>query len=81
MKFVPDSTNPKKVVMNPETAEEAAWVATLREGGKRIKKGAERFVLRAFHEWQRAPKGITVDAAELKAAMTSGADAPTPTPT
>ena len=78
MKFVPDSTNPKKVQMVSETAEEAAWISTLREGGKRIRKGSERYVLRAFREWQRAPKGVAINAEELKAAMTRGTDAPTP---
>ena len=69
MKFVADQ-NPKKVRIIPETAEEVAWVATLNEGAKRVKRGAERFVLSAFNEWRR--KTPKLDMSGLAAAMMSG---------
>ena len=74
MKFVADP-NPKKVRIIPETAEEVAWVATLNEGAKRVKRGAERFVLSAFNEWRR--KTPKLDMSGLAAAMMSGPKPPT----
>ena len=69
MKFVPDA-NPKKVRIEPETAEETAWVATLSEGSKRVKRGAERFVISAFTEWRR--KTTKLDMSGLASAMMNG---------
>ena len=74
MKFVADP-NPKKVRIIPETAEEVAWVATLNEGAKRIKRGAERFVLKAFNEWRRNPPKL--DMSGLASAMMGGPKPPT----
>lgn len=74
MKFVADP-NPKKVRIEPETVEEAAWVATLSEGGKRVKRGAERFVLKAFNEWKQNPPKL--DISGLAAAMMGGPVPPT----
>lgn len=74
MKFITDP-NPKKVKIQPETAEEAAWVATLSEGGKRIKRGAERFVIQAFLAWKRNPP--KVDISGLADAMMGGPKPPT----
>lgn len=69
MKFVTD-VNPKKVRIEPETTDEITWVATLNEGSKRIKRGAERFVLKAFQEWRRnTPK---LDMSDLAVTVMSG---------
>lgn len=72
MKFTPDKTNPKKVVIQPENDAERAWVSTLREGGKRVKRGSERYVICAFLEWKRSLKNqtkIEIDVEGMKAAM------------
>ena len=74
MKFVADP-NPKKVRIVPESDDESAWVATLSEGGKRVKRGAERFVLKAFNEWRRNPPKL--DISGLASAMMGGPKAPT----
>jgi hypothetical protein len=76
MKFIADQ-NPKKVRIFPETDEEVAWVATLSEGSKRVKRGAERFVLKAFQEWRRNPTKL--DMSGLASAMMGGPKLPTPT--
>jgi len=74
MKFVADP-NPKKVRIEPETAEEADWFATLSEGSKRVKRGAEMFVIKAFNEWRLNPPKL--DVSGLAAAMMGGQKAPT----
>ena len=74
MKFVADQ-NPKKVQIVPETSDEVAWVSTLNEGSKRVKRGSERFVLSAFNEWRRNPPKL--DMSGLASAMMGGPKPPT----
>ena len=52
MKFV-DDLDPRLVRIQPETAEEAAWLATRPvPGGVKCRRGYEKFVLEEF-EWER----------------------------
>lgn len=69
MKFIPDA-NPKKVRIIPETAEETAWVNSLREEAKRIQRGSEKYALAAYNEWRRNPPKL--DIGGLAAAMMGG---------
>lgn len=68
MKFIADA-NPKKVRLVAETAAETAWVSTLKESAKRVARGAERFVLRAYDEWVQANGGAAAVAKKAEAAV------------
>ena len=59
--------NKKKVRIVPQTAEAKAWCAQLPEASFRIKKGCEKFALKAFSLWKTG-KGTKDLAARLKAA-------------
>lgn len=62
-----EDTNPKKVRIIPKTEEAKAWCSQLPEASLRIRKGSEKFALRAFSLW-KANKGTKDLEARLKAA-------------
>jgi hypothetical protein len=54
MKFVPDGS---KLKITAESENEAIWLRTLKQSSLRVKKGSERFVIRAFQQWNSSTTG------------------------
>ena len=86
MKFL-EIENSKKLFLEGETIEEQLWVSQLKESSKRIRKGCERYVLKAFDFWKagrgtnnldlrlsQAEKAIDEEVANNIAASTPDAD-------
>jgi hypothetical protein len=54
MKFIPDGS---KLKLTPENENETIWLRTLKQSSLRVKKGSERFVIRAFQQWNSSTTG------------------------
>lgn len=72
-KFVPDG-NPKKVVAVAQTDAAREFLAQLRPSATRIRKGDERYFLRAFADFRRG-RGCHAESAKIAKAVVAGSAA------